>query len=517
MSKIMIDALNKYVKEKQIQKIRKIADLFHPRDLYLHIENWNIDDILALLRFLTIEQASNLFEELTPNQQEEIIQFLSSKEISDLFNEFYIDETIDILKELPKNIVSKILSSVNKTNRKKINNVLKYEKGTIGFNMNVDFVSIKYSQTIKQAKEELKREIEDKSNEILGIIFVHDSNNKFIGYIKPDLLFTAKNTQKVSTFTIKMNSVKSSDYIETAKEILLEYDIPSVPVVNSKGIQTGVIESDDIIEKYDSLDEAYFDRSAVVATTKPYIETTAFELFKSRAFWIIMLIFLGAVTQVIITGFQAIWASTGFWTPESELANITLTTVITLAFSTAISVSSSINDAAGNTGNQSSSTLVRALALGEVNNNQYGKAIIKETVTGVYIGGVAALVATIRTFLVWAMFGYLTDIDGLIWGWLSIIALIAAFSFFISIIIGNFLGAIIPILADKFKYDGAIISGPVQTTLVDIITFAVYLGITTAVFVPLALAGYFGPEPKDPSLFVEIFSDSMNTLIINLS
>ncbi len=516
--KKLLQALKQYVNEKQVGKVRKIADLFHPRDLYLFIEDWPLSDTLLLIRQLKQQQASELFDELSTEKQEKIINAFSDEEINEMFKILYVDETVDILEELPENIVLKILDVVNLETRKKLNSVLKYKQGSIGFNMNIDFVSIKNSSTIKQAKEDLKKKIKDGEKEIVGNIFVHDSKNIFVGYIKTYSLFTAKDAQKVSTFTIKINALTTNDYIDNAKELLLEYDIPSVPIVSSSGKQIGAIESEDIIERFNNLDEAYVDRASVVAYEKPYMEISAWELFKSRVFWIVLLIVIGSFTQIIITGFQAIWTGTGFWAgDETSIGTLTITTLVTLAFSTAISVSSSINDAAGNTGSQTSATLVRALALGEVTSENYGRAIIKETTTGVYMGITAGVTALFRTFIIWAMFGYLGMADAFLWNWLFIIAGIASFSFSTAIIVGNLLGVVIPIIAHKFKLDGAIISGPMQTTIIDIITFAVYLGITTVIFVPLANSGYFGPPPSDgPSAFSNL-SISMNTLIFSLS
>ena len=276
-----------------------------------------------------------------------------------------------------------------------------------------------------------------------------------------------------------------------AQEFISDYEIPSVPIVDFNNRLVGAIEADDVIERLEDIEEAFVEQAVVKATRKPYFETSTWEMFKSRVTWIILLIVIGSLTQIIIIGFQMIWSTTDYWTKSDSYGAVTMSTLVTLAFTTAISMSSSINDSAGNTGAQTTTTLVRAIALDEITEGNYKKAIVKETTIGVYLGFVAGITAFARVFLVWSLFGMLNGINLETFIWLLLIASISSFSFCVSIIIGNFLGAILPIISDKRNWDGTSLSGPVQTTMVDIITFTLYLGITTAIFVPLSYAGIF--------------------------
>lgn len=494
--KVILNALEKYVDQKQIEKIRKVSNYFHPKDLYEFISLWPIEKIMFLIRTLKEERAAELFDEFTSKEQEKIIKAFSDEELAKIFESLYIDEAIDIIEELPAKIVTRILNSVDSETRKIINKLLKYDPSTVGAHMHVDIVSIRQNQTITEARKQIKRKIKTYNQEIAGVIYVHDNNKKFIGYITLESIFSEKGSSLISDHVNIINPVKTNDNMIHAQSIIYDYEINSVPVVDSKSRLVGAIEADDIIERLGNIDEAVVDSSAIVVKDKSYLEITAWEMFKSRVLWIIFLVIIGSLTQIIITGFQNIWSMTPYWGDTSEIFNLTMSTIVTLAFSTALSIASSINDAAGNTGSQSSAMLVRAMALGEIQKKDYGKAIKKETIVGFYLGITIAFTAFFRTFVVWAMFGYLNLVGNKegyeILLWLTIIAIISSVSFGVSILVGNFLGAILPIVAKRFNWDGAVVSGPVQTTLVDILTFTIYLGLTSAIFLPLAYTNIFG-------------------------
>lgn len=483
-AKLLLKGLSKFVDERNIVKARLIFDEFHPSDIYKEIKDWPTEKAVLLLRLLKEDDASELFSEFNPEQQEEIIEALTSEEITELFEEMYTDEAIDILEDLPDKIVNRVLMNAKQETKSKINSILRFEKNQTGYHMVLEFVAIPLGLTIKEAKKQIADQINNEDLEIVGNIYVYDSNtDEYIGFLRPDAIIANDNKSIIDEYVEKIKAINSTSHIGEAQEAIGQYDISAIPVVNSKNRLIGVIEADDIIELHEEAEEAAYEQSAIKIIDKPYLEIKSWEMFKSRIPWIIALLIIGTLTQMIIIGFQSIWINAGVFTANDSMEAITITNIATLSIATALSLSSSINDAAGNAGSQTSSTLVRAIALGEITKGTYMKALKKEFIVSNLIGISVMVTAFIRIILVWGIFGFYKNIDSNAIGWLFLIATIASVSFFITIIIGNLVGAILPIIADRYGIDGAIFSGPVQTTVVDIITILIYFTLTTIVFV----------------------------------
>ncbi|NQX83359.1 MAG: magnesium transporter [Mycoplasmataceae bacterium] len=510
-TKILLKGLSKFVDERNIRKVRLIFDEFHPSDIYKEIEEWQTEKSVLLLRLLREKDASELFSKLSPEQQENVIETLTSEEISEIFEEMYTDEAIDILEELPLKITSRILKAADSDTRSKINSILRYQKHQIGYHMVVEYISIPSGITIKKAKELISNQVNNDDLEIVGNIFVFDSRTKeYVGYIKPDSIIANKNIDIIDEWVEKTIPAKVTDHIAEAQEDISQYDLSAVPVVNEKNKLIGVIEAEDIIEKYEEAEEAAYEQAAIKVINKPYLDISIIEMFKSRVPWIISLLIIGTLTQIIILGFQNIWISNSWMADPSNISGLSGSGIAILAVVTALSLSSSINDSAGNAGSQTSSTLVRSIALGEINKGSYGKAIRKEFFVACIIGLVVMVTAFFRIIVIWGIFGefggYGKGTATLEWvSYMMLIAMIASVSFFITIVLGNLVGAVLPIIAKKYNIDGAIFSGPVQTTVVDIMTISIYFSITTITFILIDIPSDIEHFPKSISYILNTF------------
>lgn len=505
---LLYHAIEKFLNEGNTKKLEKIAQDLHSWELHNYIKEWPINKLVNFFNILGPELSANVFREFNVDTQIELIETFSDREIQEIFSEFYTDESVDILEEFPYKVIQKVLNTLDLKSKMKINKIFTFAKHQAGFHMTIDYVSIKDNgQTVREIKIQLRKEISEKENEIIGNIFVIDNQDKLIGYIKPDSIFVAKDKDNISGLIEKIASVRATQNITMAEEIMSKYDVPSAPVVDNNGVLLGIIEAEDIIEKYEEIEESFLESSNIKLANVSYMSLTAWQIFKSRVWWIVALLFIGSITQIVIIGFQSIWSNADVWSSDiGEVAGtIAFSSIVTLALVNSLSVASSVNDSAGNSGSQTSATIVRSLAMGEITKKDYGKVIYKELKVSIYIGFAAAISAFIRMFLVWGILGYLSPnvinqianqylpakSVGWVLGWYSIIALVSSVTFFISIIIGNLTGVVLPIIAHVRNSDGAVISGPVQTTIVDILTFTVYLSITTAIFIPLANSGYF--------------------------
>ncbi len=487
--KVLIQGLSKFVDERNVKKVRLLFEEFHPSDLYEEIKDWPIEKAVLLLRLLKEEEASDLFSEFNTDQQEEIINALTSEEIAEIFEEMYTDEAIDILEELPAKITRKIIKAADSETRSKINSILRYRTNQVGYHMVVDYVAVPSDVTLKKAKEIITSLLNVEDLEIVGNVFVYEKESgEYVGFITPADIISGKDTDKVEDIVESVDPIRTSDDMSAASSAFNKYDFPAIPVVNSKNKLVGVIEAEDIIERYRDVGNDLLEQAAVKKIGKPYLETTVWEMFKARIPWIIALLIVGTLTQMIILGFQHIWAGAGVFDSGNLTGAVELTSIATLSIATAMSMSSSINDAAGNAGSQTSSTLVRALALGEIGKGSYSKAMWKEFSVAFWVGLAVMVTAFVRINVVWALFGYFggygqAAVTWEVFGYMMLISMVASASFWITIIIGNLVGAGLPIIADKFDIDGAIFSGPVQTTVVDIITILIYFSLTTIVFI----------------------------------
>ncbi|CRX37168.1 / / Magnesium transporter mgtE / 40366:41967 Forward [Candidatus Hepatoplasma crinochetorum] len=501
---LILKAIKKYYKEDDFKKINQLVSDIHPNlfyDYFIKQGEWKEEDYIVFLENLKIEYAAKLFANFQTNYQLELISILSDKTLKKIFSEFYIDEAVDLLEEYPYEKARYIINLLDEDQAKKITDIFKYKKYQIGFHMVLDFVAISDKLTIHEAKNDIKKKVNKKSLEIIGNIFVVDKENKLIGYITPDRIIVEENDKKIIDFLMPIDFIHPTDKISKAEKILSKFDVPSVPVVDKDQKIVGVIEAEDIIEMYDEIDNAFFEAPKEKYAGKSYFDFSVIDLFKSRIVWLLILLIVGVLSQIVIMEFQGVWEKNGIYGSSSEAAAVIVSQIITLALFTSLSVSSSINDSAGNSGSQTSATIIRAIATGEIEQKDFGKAIWKETKVAFYLGLVISIVSFIRVFFVWWIVGSLRDIpeaatelgwsEGKVWLWYCIIALISSVTFFLAILIGNLIGAVLPIIAYKFNSDGTIIAGPLQTTVVDLFVVTLYLGLTTAIFVPLSQNGYF--------------------------
>ncbi|BDV03310.1 MAG: magnesium transporter MgtE [Candidatus Hepatoplasma scabrum] len=498
---LILKAIKKYYKEGDFKKINQLVSDIHPNlfyDYFVKQDNWKEEDYVIFLENLKSEYAAKLFANFQTSYQLELISILSDKTLKKIFSQFYVDESVDLLEEYPYEKARYIISLLDQDDAKKITDIFKYKKYQIGFHMVIDFISINENLTIREAKNDIKKKVNRRSLEIIGNIFVVDQEQKLIGYITPDRIIVEENDKKIKDFLMPIDFIYPTDKISKAEKILAKFDVPSVPVVDDEKKIVGVIEAEDVIEMYDEIDDAFFESAKEKYTGKSYFDLKAVDIFKSRIVWLLILLIIGIFSQIIIMEFQNIWQNNGMY---GNSTSVIVSQVVTLALFTSLSISSSINDSAGNSGSQTSTTLIRAMAMGEIEEKDFGKAVRKEIKVGIYLGLIISLVSLLRVFLVWWIVGSLREIpdaaaalgwsEGKVWLWYVIIALISSFTFFLAILVGNFIGAILPIIAYKFNSDGSTIAGPLQTTVVDFFVVTIYLGLTTAIFVPLSQNGYF--------------------------
>ncbi len=484
--------LKKAVEERNVSKIKDIFDLIHIADISSIIITWDLKLIETLMDIVGPEQAGKILYTFDRPMVNKIIEYISVTEIYKIFDKLDIDEAVSLLFDANYNNKKKILANIPSKVKEELTKQSRFPTHTVGFHMHHEFIAVKDRWTISQAKKYIKTQIQTKDGEIAGDIFVTTSKNVLRGVIRIEDLFTKSDATKVNDLVKESPTIKASEKVELASDLIKKYDVPALPVVNDKGFVLGVLEAADIIDYIeDDVDliakpEAVSSKSKVFE--KPYLELTTKEIYKSRIGWMMILLIVGTITQVAITGFQLLWAHYGLYGGGNSMASaLTWGLVISIAFSTALSVVTSISGSGGNSGAQASTTLIRAFALGHINEKDMKRVYKKEITAVFYIALTIAFVSILRTYFVWTIYTIVFKVNAMQQLYLLLIAVVAAFSFFMCLMVGNLISIFLPLWAYKKGKDAAVISSPIQSTVVDVFSIIFYLGITSAIFIPLGI------------------------------
>ncbi len=404
------------------------------------------------------------------------------------------------MENQPKWIIDKVFTILSKETISKIEDFRKYPIYSAAYNMTIDYIKVYDDIDVEQALEDIKQQVSQNDSEIVGYVFVVDHHNNLKGLLKTEILISSSPKDLIKDLIEETPYVYDINNLNEVKKVIEENEQSFIPVVNKKIKLLGVIGAEDFLANIITIsNDVMHEGISSSKVTKPYSQQSSYELFKSRAFWIILLLIIGSITQIMIIGFQLIWQNNGIWNYNGAAVNVGVSSIITLGLTTSLSVSSSINDASGNAGSQSSSTLIKAIATKEVDESMFGKIIRKEIYAGMILGITVALTSIVRMWVIWGIMGQFQNINSWFeFYWYFIISLIAALSFFVAIIMGNLIGALLPMIAAKSGKDATLFSGPLQTTIVDIITFLVYLSLTTLVFV--LAADYINSHDPSPTL-----------------
>ncbi len=486
-TEIKIKAIKKFVLENKKEKVVNLTESIPVPDLSFYVSKWESKTFLAFFNLLDYQLASEILYHLPRKQITKLIQNSSLELLRHLFEELYIDQIIEILENQTPPITEKVFSVLGSDEIAKIKEILKFDKNSAGYHMSVDYVKVNEMFNVRTALADIKRQVSENDSEIAGFIFVVDDKNILKGIVRSEKLISSSGFELIMNIMDDTPQVQTRDSLENVKQTISKYEQSFLPVVNRDNRLLGVIGAEDFMSNIVTISDSDMMEGGVVnRVNKPYSQQTARDLFRNRIFWILVLLIVGTLSQMLVIGFQLIWQNAGIWSynQSSGAATALTSSIITLALTTSLSVASSINDASGNSGAQSSTTILRAIATNDIDSSMFRMVLFKELKASILIGLTVSVTSLARMWIVWGVMGQLSSItNGFDFFWYFIISLIAAFSFFAAILIGNLVGALLPMLADRFNRDGALFSGPVQTTIVDIITFTVYLSLTTIVFV----------------------------------
>ncbi|SHI68648.1 magnesium transporter [Geosporobacter subterraneus DSM 17957] len=419
---------------------REVMDL-NVVDIAELLEEFDKNQALILFRMLPKDTAVEVFAYLSNEQQLAIIDAITDREIKHIMDELYFDDMIDFLEEMPASVVKKILKNTKEEERILINQFLNYPENSAGSLMTIEYVGLKKEMTLREALDYIKRIALDK--ETVYTCYVTDANRKLEGIISLRKLVTNDEDKTVGEM---MNTdviyVHTHDDQETIAHLFKKYDLMAVPVVDKEERLTGIITIDDIVDVIEQENTEDFQRMAAMAPSEEeYLETPVFTLAKHRITWLLILMISATFTGNIIRRFEDV-----------------LSSVVVLAAFIPM-----LMDTGGNAGSQSSTLVIRGLALGDIKLGDVLKVMWKELRVSTIVGVVMAGINFLRIFYV--------ERVGIQ------IAVTVSITMFVTVVLAKLVGGILPIAARRMKLDPAIMASPLITTIVDAVALIVYFSM----------------------------------------
>lgn len=430
--------------------IKELLKNMEPADLSLIFEEFP-KKTATLFRLLPKDLAAEAFVEMETETQEALLLSFTDNEMKEVMDELYIDDTVDIIEEMPANVVKRMLKNTDSESRKAINEILKYPADSAGSLMTTEYVSLDEDITVEDALKRIRRTGIDK--ETIYTCYVTKPDRTLLGYVTAKQLLLSDEDMIISnimdTSVIFAHTHEDKEFV--AKE-MSKYDLLALPVVDNENRLVGIITVDDAIDVIE--EEATEDiekMAAITPSDKPYLATNPFSIWKNRIPWLILLMITSTFTSQIITSF------------EGKLQScVVLTAFIPM-----------IMGSGGNAGGQTSVTIIRGLAIEEINLRDVFKILFKELRVSL-LCGVALGIAT---------FGKMLLIDNLMLGNGDVtvdIAAVVSFTLIVTIIVAKLVGCLLPLLAKRLGLDPAVMASPFITTIVDALSLLIYLGIASA-------------------------------------
>lgn len=426
---------------KKYATLRDILTTIKPVDIAALFDDMQEDALPLLFRLLPKELAAETFVEMDEDAQELLIHGFSDTELKEVVDELYVDDAVDLIEEMPANVVKRILQQADPDTRKMINEILKYPDDSAGSIMTTEYVSLRPNMTVLDAIKRIRRTGVDK--ETIYTCYVTKENRKLIGILSiKTLLLSDEDDVVEDIMETNVISVNTLDDQEVVAQMFNKYDFLAIPVVDRENRLVGIVTVDDAIDVMQ--EEATEDMevmAAITPTDKPYMKTSVFETWRKRIPWLLILMISATFTGMIITSFE-----------DALAAQVALTAFIPM-----------LMDTGGNSGSQTSVTIIRGLSLGEIEFRDLPRIIWKECRVAVLCGVTLAAANFVKLMLF--------DRVGVS------IAMVVCLTLIATVIVAKIIGCTLPMLAKKVGFDPAVMASPFITTAVDAISLLVYFQI----------------------------------------
>ena len=434
----------KLLAQRQFKAVRSILDVMNEVDIASLLSDLDDKELALAFRLIPKDKAAEVFANMNHSMQTYLVEMFSEKELKELLDDLYIDDTVDLLEELPANLVNRILNTVDQADRTLINQLLNYPDDSAGTLMTTEYVDIRETMTVAQAMAHIKETGIHK--ETIYTCYVTDQR-RLLGIVSAkDLMTTADDVLIRDLMQTEIISVSTHTDKEEVAQLFTKYNFLALPVLDQDERLVGIVTFDDAMDvMVDEATEDITKMAAMSPSEKSYFETSVLAHAKHRIAWLLILMFSATITGTIITRY------------ENAFAAIPLL----------VSFIPMLMDTGGNCGSQSSTLIIRGIALGEIQFSDLFRVMFKEFRVSLIVGVALALANGIRILIMYKNAG---------------LALVIGLSLVATIVISKLIGCVLPLIAKKLHMDPAIMASPLITTLVDTCSILIYFNIATQVF-----------------------------------
>ncbi len=436
--------------ERKFSVLKPILSSMNEIDLAEIFENVKEEDLPVLFRILPKDLAADMFVEIDSDTQEKLLKKLSDKEVKAVMDELFLDDTVDLIEEMPANVVKRLLAQSDSETRTYINELLKYPKDSAGSIMTIEYVRFLPDMTVEKAFDRIRETAIDK--ETIYTCYVTDMSNRLIGLVTAKELMLAKKNALISdVMEDNVIYVNTRDDKEAVARKISDYGFLAIPVVDDERRLVGIVTVDDAMDVIEEENTEDIEKmAAILPAQKPYLKTSVFSIYKNRVPWLLILMVSATFTGLIINTFEG---------RLNAISPVLFACVPMLM------------DTGGNTGSQASVTVIRSLALGDLTLKDSWKVLWKELRVSLLLSATLSM----------ACFCKLQLIDRLLFGYESYTVLLSAvvsLAMFATIIIAKLVGCLLPLAVKAVKLDPAAVASPFITTIVDALSLILFCGLS---------------------------------------
>lgn len=444
MSNALGETLALLVEGKKYTAARDVLETMHAADIAAMLEECRAEVVPLLFRLLPKELAADTFVEMGEDQQEILITSFSDSELKEVVDELYVDDAVDIVEEMPANVVRRILRQADPEKRKMINEILKYPEDSAGSIMTTEYVSLRPGMTVEDAIKRIRRTGIDK--ETINTCYVTSDNRKLLGIVTVRALLLAdENATMEEIMTEDVISALTTEDREEVAHNFTKYDLSAMPVVDVENRLVGIVTVDDVMDVLqEETTEDIEKMAAITPLDKPYLKTAVFKMYLSRIPWLLILMFSATFTGGIITRY------------ENALTNSLLVASIPMLMATG-----------GNCGSQASVTVIRGLSIGEIEFKDVLRVIWKEM-------RVAILCGVTLAFINFFVLSFLVGAE-------ASVAAVICITLLVTVTVAKIVGCVLPMVASKIGFDPAVMASPFITTIIDAVSLMIYVNIAMSI------------------------------------
>src|SRR5690554_5139009 len=442
IDQISVSGIKRIIGERKVKTLGYFFDELNIIDLTEMVSQLDNEEILFLFKTLKREISAEIFTYLPNEEKENVISSFTSGEITSMLDNLYSDDIVDFLEEMPANVVRHVLLAATKEQREEINLLLSYPENSAGSLMSLDFVELEANDTIFKALKKIKAQ--GKKAETISVCYVIDQHRKLVGTITLRAILFAKDDDVIAdVMDIDIIYVETHDDQEEVVKVFSKYDMSVIPVVNDEQRLIGIVTVDDIIDVVqEEVTEDIQKMAAIIPVESSYMESSIFQISKSRIAWLLVLMVSATFTGNIIAAFE-----------------VRLSAIPALAYFIPM-----IMSAGGNAGSQASSMVIRGIAIDELSVKDYWRVMIKELEVAFLTGAVLFIANLVRLVVFMPSTNFRVD-------------LVVSLTLFLTIVTAKLVGGLLPLIAKSLKQDPAAMAAPVITTIVDAAALLIYFGL----------------------------------------